>query len=210
MTLRDDGSAEWNGERYVDRIGRFKGQVAIADFERLTAFMERAGFFGWDDDYSGRVTDAPDYELVAVAGGRTKRVRQNATDEPPDFWVMAGLVDEISRGIDWTPGSLDGGCGRWTAMLNMDGVVAPLLTVRGVCTFPTDGYEVELRRHRPPSEDPQTLLLDRVVTAPSGVVADVITDVEVIYVERNVVDRVTILPDGATVDVEVIDRSLFD
>ncbi len=207
VTLRSDGTGDWNGERFVDRIGRFHGQVNMGDFEKLARFIERTEFFEWDDESSSGITDAPDYELVVVAGKRTKRVRQNGTDEPPDFWVIAAVVDGLAAGIDWMPGSLGGTCGEWSATLTTFGIVAPLLSVRGICTFPTEGYEVELRRHRPQTGDPRTLLLDRVVTAPSGAVADVVTDVEVTYFERNVAERVIILPEGATVQVGINDDS---
>lgn len=206
VTLRSDGSADWNGERFVDRIGRFHGQLNAGDFEKLARFIERAGFFGWDDEFSSGVTDAPDYELLVVAGNQTKQVRQNATDEPPDFWVITTLVDGLAAEMDWMAGSLGGTCGQWTATLTTFGVVAPLLSVRGVCIFPTAGYEVGLRRHRPQTGDPRTLLLDRVVTPPSRAVADVVTEVEVSYSERNIAERVIILPDGATVQVETLDR----
>lgn len=206
VTLRSDGSADWNGERHVDRIGRFHGQFASNAFEELARFIERAGFFGWDDEYVGGASDLPDYELTVVAKDQTKVVRQNGTPEPADFWVIAALVDGLAAGIDWMAGSLGGTCGQWSASLTTFGIVAPWLTVRGVCTFPTAGYSVELRPHRPQSGDPCVLLLDRVVTPPSGIAAQVITDVEVTYAERAFAERVTILPDGVTVEVETIDE----
>ncbi|MDP8976312.1 MAG: DUF6438 domain-containing protein [Actinomycetota bacterium] len=206
MTLRSDGTADWNGERFVDRIGRFHGQLDMGDFENLAGFIRRAGFFGWDEEFSSGATDAPDYELVVVAGDQVKRVRQNASDEPPDFWVIAALVDGLTAAIDWMAGALAGTCGQWSATLTTFGIAAPLLSVRGVCTFPTTGYEVELRRHRPQTGDPRTLVLDRVVTAPTGPEADVITEVEVSYSERNVVETVTILPDAVTVVVVTVDE----
>lgn len=201
VTLRADGSAVWNGDRFVDRIGRFHGQFDGSDFDRLARFIERSGFFEWDEEYSGGVSDIPDYELTVVGGDQKKRVLQNATDEPADFWVIAALVDGLAAGIDWMEGSLEGTCGQWSATLTTFGIVAPMLTVRGVCTFPTDGYSVELRRHRPQPGDPRSLVLDRIVTPPHGAAADVVSDVEVTYWERNIVDRVTILPDGVTIEV---------
>lgn len=209
VTLRADGSAEWNGDRFVDPIGRFHGQLDIGDFEKLVCFIERTGFFEWDEEFSSGVSDAPDFELIVAAGKQTKHVRQNGIDDPPDFWVISAVVDGIARTVDWIEGSLAGECGQWTATLTTFGIVAPFLSVRGVCTFPTAGYSAELRRHRPQTGDPQTLLLDRVVTAPSGPVADVLTDLEVEYFERNAVSRVIILPDGVVIEVETIDRPPF-
>ena len=207
VTLRADGSADWNGERFVLRSGRFHGQFDTRNFEKLAMFVERVGFFGWKDEYSGGGTDAPDYELVVAARMRIKRVRQNATDEPPDFWVIATVVDGLAAAIDWTAVSSTGLCGQWSATLTSFGFVGPLLSVHGVCTFPTGGYKVELRRHEPQSGDQRTLLLDRVVTAPSNPMTDGVTEMAVSYEERNpFIERVTILPDGATIEVKTINE----
>ena len=102
VTLNADGTASWDGERFVDRVGQYKGEVDPNDYRRLGGFVQRAGFFGWDPEYVADVTDLPDYVLTVAAGGQTKSVRQNGVDEPPDFWVIAALVDHLAEAIDWT------------------------------------------------------------------------------------------------------------
>jgi len=47
------------------------------------------------------VTDNPTYELEVVRDGDRKRVVQYAIDEPPDFWVVAAIVDSIASSIEW-------------------------------------------------------------------------------------------------------------
>lgn len=203
LTLNSDGTAEYLGERFVQRTGPNHGQFNPGDFDKLAGFAIRAGFFEWNDEYRENVTDLPEYRLTVVAGEDTKTVVQYGTDEPPDFWVIAEVVDGIASDVDWMPGAAAGSCDGWSATLTTFGIVAPLLQVRGTCTFPTAGYEVELRRHRPQSCNPDLLLLEKVVTPPSGPAAEVITEVEVIYAERTPsVRRVTILPEGDIVDVQ--------
>jgi hypothetical protein len=185
VTLRADGSADWNGERFVLRIGRFRGQFDVRNFAKLAMFVERAGFFGWKDEYSGGGTDAPDYELAVAAGDADEAGSAERHRRTPDFWVIATVVDGLAAAIEWRAGSSTGLCGQWTATLTSFGIMGPLLSVHRVCTFPTGGYKVELRRHEPQSGAERTLLLDRVVTAPSNPTADVVTEVAVSYEERN-------------------------
>jgi hypothetical protein len=118
VTLRADGTATWDGERFVDRLGHYEGQVDANDYERLARFIQRAGFFGWKLEYLGDVTDLPDYVLTVVAGNKTKTVRQNGVDEPPDFWVIAALVDHLAEAVDWaaTTTQPEGSCYDWTAV----------------------------------------------------------------------------------------------
>ena len=73
-------------------------------------------------------------------------------------------------------------CSGWKAMHNfMSGSQSPTLHVTGTCTFPTDGYSVRLERAEPQGVNPAVLLLDRVVTAPSDVVAQVVSEEVVNY-----------------------------
>ena len=100
VTLAADGTATWYGERFVDRLGRYQGQVDANDFSRLAGFMQRAGFLDWEPEYLGNATDLPDYFLTAVVGDHTTTVRQNGVDEPPDFWVIAAVVDGLAEAIN--------------------------------------------------------------------------------------------------------------
>ena len=76
--------------------------------------------------------------------------------------------------------------------------------VHGTCTFPTASFGVGLRRRQPQGINPRGLLLDRVVRAPNGPAAQVVTDVEAVYVEATEFDyeTVTIQPEGPSIRVE--------
>ncbi len=103
VTLRSDGSASWNGEAFTERIGSFGGNVDANDFEQMTAFIDRAGFWYWAPEFTEPITDGPTYTLTARADEVTKSVTQYVTNDPPDFWVIAELIDHISERISWTP-----------------------------------------------------------------------------------------------------------
>jgi hypothetical protein len=101
VVFHREGSASWRGEAFTTRIGEFEGQIDERDFQRLADFIYRVGFFDWEDEYLVPVTDNPAYELDVVRGTRKKRVVQYATDEPPDFWVVATLIDAMASGVTW-------------------------------------------------------------------------------------------------------------
>ena len=170
-------------------------------------FVERAGFFGWDAEHRANVTDLPDYVLTVVRGTETKTVLQNGVDEPADFWVIASLVDGLACDIEWSPVP-DGAtnCRDWSAVHDHQPPGPPVLRVHGTCTFETAGFSVELRRVVPQGINPKDLMLERVVTPPTGVVAQVVTDVEVDYSEETTAgfDTVTIQPEGLSIAVQVV------
>jgi hypothetical protein len=207
VTLAADGHATYDGVRFVDRLGRYQGEVDLNDYERLAHFIQRVDFLNWDDEYVNRgVTDLPNYYLTVVAGEQTKTVRQYGVDQPPDFWVIAALVDHLSGAIPWTPVTPQGTCHDWTAVYDNEPPGPGVLRVRGICTFPSAGFSVELRRHEPQGINPRDLLLDRIVHPSTGEMTPVFTDVdvEVTYIDESVdYETVTILPDGPSIAVRV-------
>jgi hypothetical protein len=102
--------------------------------------------------------------------------------------------------VSWAPGT----CRGWHASHDHRPPGRKLMTVTGTCTFPTEGYAVKLRRHEPQGISPTDLMLDKVVIAPSGPVAQVISDVKVRYeqVTDHEYDTVTILPGGPSIPVQ--------
>jgi len=99
-----------------------------------------------------------------------------------------------------------GTCDDWYASHDHMPPGPATLRVRGTCRCPTTGYSVELRRHEPQGINPKDLLLDKVLTPPSGVIGPGSSDVEVRYEEPTDVeyDTVTILPGGPSIPVQEV------
>jgi hypothetical protein len=96
-----------------------------------------------------------------------------------------------------------GDCRNWAAAIDLQPPGPATLHVTGECEFPTGGFTVELRRHEPQGFNPRDLLLDKIVTPPSGPATQVITTVEARYSEDTTAgfDTVTIRPDGPSIEV---------
>jgi hypothetical protein len=96
---------------------------------------------------------------------------------------------------------LPGKCRDWKALLGPGVVVVDVWA-----TFPSAGWNMELRRAEQQSDDPEHLILERVVTFPGGYQPPVIRGIDVHWEEKTdvVYKTVTILPDGP--ELEVIDR----
>jgi hypothetical protein len=78
------------------------------------------------------------------------------------------------------------------------------LRVEGTCVMPTPGYRLSLRRADPQGINPNILILELQVEAPTGIVTQVLTPTPVAYEEET--DQhftsVTIEPDGVSVEVK--------
>ena len=97
-----------------------------------------------------------------------------------------------------------GNCSNWQAWHTIRSGTSTL-HVSGRCQFPTAGFKVELIRKEPQGINPRILILEKVVTAPSGPVSEVVTVEKVTYSEEAAstqFSHVTVLPDGITVPVK--------
>ncbi len=105
---------------------------------------------------------------------------------------------DVPAGQPW-----QGDCRDWVAWMNRQPPGPATLNVAGECEFPSGGFTVELQRHEPQGFNPRDLLLDKIVTPPSGPATAAVTAVEVRYCEETTAsfDTVTILPDGPSVKV---------
>lgn len=100
-----------------------------------------------------------------------------------------------------------GVCRDWTAFVDFRPPGPSTLRVSGTCEFPTAGFSAKLRRRVPQGFNPRDLLLEKIVQAPEGPAATVITEIELRYEEQanpGDFDTVTILPDGPTIPVREV------
>ena len=95
--------------------------------------------------------------------------------------------------------ALPGKCYKWTALLG-PGVIVVDVKV----TFPTAGWEMELRKAEEQSDDPEELVLERAVTFPEGYQPPVIRGLDVHWEEQTDVEYKTlrVIPDDITLAVE--------
>ena len=97
-------------------------------------------------------------------------------------------------------------CKWWTAIHDFMPPEPARLTVRGECTFPTPGYKVVLKKAIPQGINPAILLLNKMVTPPTGIEPQIVTTIPVEYYEVTDVhySDVDILPDNVKIPVEEV------
>jgi hypothetical protein len=95
-------------------------------------------------------------------------------------------------------------CSDWSAIHDFMPPGPARLTVRGKCTFPTPGYGVTLKKKVPQGINPSILLLEKIVTRPSGPEPQVVTTISVTPYEE-VTDyryKQIEISDGTKIDVK--------
>jgi hypothetical protein len=99
-----------------------------------------------------------------------------------------------------------GTCGKWSAVHDFMPPGPARLRVHGVCTFPTPGYKVTLKRHVPQGFNPAILILDKTVKRPTGIRPPVVTKVDAKFETRTDMHYtgVQIVPDGIQIKVQEV------
>jgi hypothetical protein len=109
--------------------------------------------------------------------------------------------DEEVGAMEASQGELPGKMRDWRALLGPGVIVVDCWV-----TFPSAGWSMELRKAEDQGDDPERIVLERVVTFPVGYQPPVIRGLDVRWEEKTTVEykTVTILPDG--IELEVQDR----
>jgi hypothetical protein len=99
-----------------------------------------------------------------------------------------------------------GKCSGWKAILNLMPPGPSILKVTGKCLFPKHGFKVTLKEAVPQGINPAILLLKKTVKPPTGIVIPTPQVVNVTFTKKTKFkyQKVTILPDGVTINVQII------
>lgn len=76
-TVFGDGSVEYNGDRFVERMGTFAGHITAENLCAIVTEIERNKLMFADRDFLEEVPDAPLTKITIVMRGRTVTIRWN-------------------------------------------------------------------------------------------------------------------------------------
>ena len=103
VSFRRDGTALYEGQHHVRRLGRWEGRIRVTTLDRLAELAVRNGFFDLLPLYSRSFTCCP-WAITTVATERARRtVRNYARAGPPPLVALERAVDALSRRVRWRP-----------------------------------------------------------------------------------------------------------
>ena len=105
VSYRRDGTALYEGQYHVRRLGRWEGRIREATFVRLAELAVKNGFFDLLPRYARSVTCCP-WAITTLATERERRTVQNyARAGPPPLVEVEQAIDALSRRVRWRPGT---------------------------------------------------------------------------------------------------------
>lgn len=130
VTILEDGTVLYNGERFVDVTGEQTGQIDPATVEQMVQALADAGYFEWDEEYTNMtVSDLPYITTSVTRDGETHTIRRYAGDDsaPVELPYLEMWIDLMANTGMWT--------GVESDISNvLYGANAPVVTLqRGAC-----------------------------------------------------------------------------
>ena len=114
MTLRSDGSAEYEGVEHVPMLGKRTGRIDRKFFQRLGRLAEEIGFASWEDDYPAQQRKSAQWVCVSLdgegpvfvtvvspSGSKTIRHEQDVGAGPAWLAVFEREIEDAAVFIEW-------------------------------------------------------------------------------------------------------------
>lgn len=95
VTVRRDGTISYEGKRFVQLEGSYKGTTY--GFDRLAQLISSQGYFNFKDDYSINATDLPTAITSVVSGGKRKTIRNYGDAGPVELWGIEMAIDGMLK-----------------------------------------------------------------------------------------------------------------
>jgi len=108
VTLFENGSVFFHGERFVKETGNLTDTVNGSGFADILQACNESGFFQMNDEYVNLdMTDMPSAIITVQNGSGIKRVEHyhGDTKAPANLTVLEDLIDETVQITRWTGGS---------------------------------------------------------------------------------------------------------
>jgi (2Fe-2S) ferredoxin len=110
VTVYDDGTVVYEGERFVDVTGTQTTEIDPATVEMMVQAFSDAGYFGWDEAYDRMtVSDLPTVITSVTRNGETHRIVRYEGDSsaPLALPYLEAWLDRMARTAMWTGQSPD-------------------------------------------------------------------------------------------------------
>ncbi|HEX8891081.1 MAG TPA: DUF6438 domain-containing protein [Pyrinomonadaceae bacterium] len=95
VTLSSDGTIIYEGERFVQMMGTYKGTAY--GFDRLAKLILAENYFNLKDEYTRPITDMPSAVTSVVRGGKRKTIVDYAGTGPVELWGIEMVIDGMLK-----------------------------------------------------------------------------------------------------------------
>lgn len=97
VTINKDGTIDYHGIRFVDRIGHYKATVARSKVNKLFDAIRWSNFWDMKDRYELPITDMPTQILTAESGRLCRTVEEYGDSGPEELHKLQERVETVVK-----------------------------------------------------------------------------------------------------------------
>lgn len=104
LTIKGDGTVEYEGEQFVAITGTVTSAISAEDVRKLVSEFEKVDYFSLNNSYTSEdVTDSPSANTSITIGGRQKSINHYLGDDstPPKLTILEDKIDDITNSDQW-------------------------------------------------------------------------------------------------------------
>lgn len=104
LTIHGDGTVIYEGEDYVETVGKAETVISKEKVEKLISEFDKVGYDSLKDTYTERtITDAPSVITSITRNGKTRKVEHYHGDfnAPEKLTELEDRIDEIVDSEQW-------------------------------------------------------------------------------------------------------------
>jgi hypothetical protein len=106
LTINGEGLAEFHGERFTDKIGRYQKQLSREDTKALFELLNSADWTTFEDEYPTKVTDLPGI-LFKYNYKKVSKQIVIYGEHPEQLDVFSEYLSKIAESDGWTNLNID-------------------------------------------------------------------------------------------------------
>ena len=101
VVIRQDGSFDYIGEQYVERLGEHTGRLSRQAFDKLAKAIKEAGFMDLEESYAVPLTCQATVYTTVVINGVKKTVSNYGSGGPAVLQEIEEIIDKLVLEADW-------------------------------------------------------------------------------------------------------------
>jgi len=102
MYLLDNFTLVYEGEKNVEKIGKFTAKSSQEEYDQIIAFAKEVNYFEMDEAYVAEVSDLPTTYTTLVKGKERKTI-VNLFMGPDELTEFESYFDSLFKNKDWQP-----------------------------------------------------------------------------------------------------------
>ena len=101
VTIKSDGSFQYQGRENVEHIGNYNGKVSLWAYNQLAGFIKDSDYMNLENSYHSNMSDQATVKTSVRMKDGNKSVSNYGNAGPAKLWAIEQLIDKMIMEAEW-------------------------------------------------------------------------------------------------------------